>query len=121
MVAPRERSADGRHPANPGRVSSSPSPSPVGKRVTVTVRAADPIRVEVPGVGTITGPAGAVTGDGSIGVQPIAGQSTLPAGMRVTGNGVDVTFTGSKGPSAPAARTDGSPLVTWAPGCSPSR
>lgn len=78
------------------KTSPTPSPSPVGKPVTVTVRAADPIRVDVPGVGTLTGPKGAVTGDGSIVLQPVAGQPTLPAGMRVTGNGVDVTFTGTK-------------------------
>lgn len=59
------------------------------------VRADAPISVDVPGVGTLSGDAGSVSGPGKLVVQPMRGQPALPAGVRVTGAGVDVSLDGT--------------------------
>ena len=74
---------------------ATPAPSPAGEPITVPVRADTPIRVDVPGVGTLSGEPGSVSGPGKLVVQPMRGQPALPAGVRVTGPGVDVSFDGT--------------------------
>ena len=74
---------------------AAPAPSPAGEPITVPVRADTPIRVDVPGVGTLSGEPGSVSGPGKLVVQPMRGQPALPAGVRVTGPGVDVSFDGT--------------------------
>lgn len=66
--------------------------SPAGRSVTVAVSQARAVRVTVPGVATVSGPAGALRGTGTITVTPVRLRLPFDGALQPAGTGVDVRF-----------------------------
>src|ERR1039458_6714102 len=79
-----------------GGCSSGPQRA-ASHSATAEVSPSRPLRVTVPGVATVTAPAGSFRGRGTITVAPVrAVRASLPYGtsLSAAGTGIDVTFSG---------------------------
>lgn len=72
--------------------SNTRAVSNTGKAITVDVSPNKVTRVDVPGVGSLTGKAGAFTSDGTMTVTPIKADFPGDLGVVSAGDGFDVTF-----------------------------
>lgn len=69
--------------------------TPTGETVTVHLGLSQPIRIIVPGVATITGPADALSAAATIAATPVTGRFT-DTGVQPAGTGVDLAFSGAR-------------------------
>lgn len=77
-----------------GQTPDEPNPAPTtaaGETVEIQVAGDQPVAVEIPGVGLLEGPAGSITGEGTMTVTPVTGDFT-GAAVQGASTGMDVHF-----------------------------